>query len=333
MRKKPDATETFGSDSFLDVVCNVVGMLIILVVIVGIRAGHAGRTAHPDHSKIAAEVASLRGENAAAEAEVIRLHEEMRRVAMQAEFLRRERDAVAVLVAAGEKVLDQKRKELDARSQDDYGRRRKVSEAKQQLAALERQLAAPIDNVPVVRLTSYQTPISKSVNGKELQFQLRGGRVTMIPMEELLERFKSDAQAKAYRLRSQPELTNSIGPVGGFRMQYVLERVDAPIQEQMRAGRAMSLVQLAEYTLVPESSELGETLEEAMASRSQFRADLTPYKPSDTTATLWTYEDSFREYRALKEELHKLGFAVAGRPLPAGQPIGGSPHGSRSAAQ
>jgi hypothetical protein len=237
------------------------------------------------------------------------------------------------LVAAAERAVEEQRQALDARSQEDYGRRRQVSEAAQQLAALEQQLAAPLPQTPVVRLTSYQTPMSKSVNGKELQFQLRGGRVTMIPIDELLDRFKSDAQAKAYRLREQPELTDTIGPIGGFRMQYMLERIDASVEDQMRTGRAMSIVQLAEYQLVPESGELGETLDEALASRSQFRADLTPHKPSTTTVTLWTYEDSFREYRALKEELHRLGFAVAGRPLPHGQLIGGSPHGSRSAAQ
>ncbi len=155
----------------------------------------------------------------------------------------------------------------------------------------------------------------------------------MIPIEELLERFKSDAQAKAYRLRDQYEFTDTIGPVGGFRMQYTLERVDTPIEDQVRLGRGSSIVQLAEYNLIPESIMMGETLTEAQGSRSQFRADLTPYTPADTTVTLWTYEDSFAEYRALKEQLHRMGFTVAGRPMPHGQPIGGSPQGSRSAAQ
>jgi hypothetical protein len=333
MRRRTDDTEVFGSDSFLDVVCNVVGMLIILVVIVGIRAGQAGKVTTPDTAAAEQALSALQGEHSAAEAEVLRLANEMRSVAMQAQALSRERDAVAVLVAAGERMLEEQRKALDAHAQDDYGRRRAVADATQQLALLEQQLAAPLDRAPTVKLTSYQTPMSKSVNGKELQFQLRGGRVTMIPIEELLDRFKSDAQAKAYRLRNQPELTETIGPIGGFRMRYVLERIDASVEEQMRAGRSMSVVQLAEYTLIPDSMALGETLDEALASRSQFHADLTPYKPAETTVTLWTYEDSFKEYRALKEDLHRLGYAVAGRPMPHGQPIGGSPQGSRSAAQ
>ena len=39
------------------------------------------------------------------------------------------------------------------------------------------------------------------------------------------------------------------------------------------------------------------------------------------------------EQREVKKELYKQGFAVAGRPLPLGQSIGGSPDGTKSAAQ
>ena len=41
MPKKPppgEATEAFGSDSFLDIVANMVGILIVLVIIAGLRA-------------------------------------------------------------------------------------------------------------------------------------------------------------------------------------------------------------------------------------------------------------------------------------------------------
>ena len=57
------------------------------------------------------------------------------------------------------------------------------------------------------------------------------------------------------------------------------------------------------------------------------------HSPRDTTITLWVYPDSFDLYRQLKEELHNLGFATAGRPLPEGVLIGGSSDGTRSSAQ
>ena len=36
-RRRPPAELQFGSDSFLDVVANIVGILIILIVIAGLR--------------------------------------------------------------------------------------------------------------------------------------------------------------------------------------------------------------------------------------------------------------------------------------------------------
>jgi hypothetical protein len=51
------------------------------------------------------------------------------------------------------------------------------------------------------------------------------------------------------------------------------------------------------------------------------------------TVTFWTYPDSFAAYRKLRELLYERGYTVAGRPLPMGQPISGSPYGSKTAAQ
>jgi hypothetical protein len=59
---------------------------------------------------------------------------------------------------------------------------------------------------------------------------------------------------------------------------------------------------------------------------------LAGVKP-DTTVTLWCYPDSFAAYRQVREELHRLRIATAGRPLPDGAPIGGSAEGSKSVVQ
>jgi hypothetical protein len=46
-----------------------------------------------------------------------------------------------------------------------------------------------------------------------------------------------------------------------------------------------------------------------------------------------TYPESFGDFRTLKKALFDLGYTTAARPLPPGILIGGSPNGSRSAAQ
>jgi len=81
------------------------------------------------------------------------------------------------------------------------------------------------------------------------------------------------------------------------------------------------------------SDELGEFRDAAMGPHSEFRTALEGRDPRRTTVTLWTYQDSFPLFRELRQELHKLGYTVAGRPLPHGYPIGASPHGSKSSAQ
>ncbi len=60
------------------------------------------------------------------------------------------------------------------------------------------------------------------------------------------------------------------------------------------------------------------------------RTILAGFDPNQATVTVWVYPDSFEQFRVLKEELYKLGYLTASRPMPEGQPISGSPQGTRS---
>ena len=85
--------------------------------------------------------------------------------------------------------------------------------------------------------------------------------------------------------------------------------------------------------LTPVADNLGETVNEAMRPNSQFRLALANRRAKDATITLWTYPDSFDDFRRVKKELYRLGFPVAARPLPEGVPISGSSSGSKSTAE
>jgi hypothetical protein len=93
------------------------------------------------------------------------------------------------------------------------------------------------------------------------------------------------------------------------------------------------MVRLTGWQLLPVSDELGETVSEALGEGSSFRDALAHENRRTVTLTLWTYPDSFATLRAVQQELYARGFQVAVRPLPEGMPIGGSPRGTRSAAQ
>ena len=56
-------------------------------------------------------------------------------------------------------------------------------------------------------------------------------------------------------------------------------------------------------------------------------------RPQSTTITIWVYPDSFGYFHDLKHVLYDEGYLTAARPMPDGQAIGGSPRGTRSAAQ
>ena len=75
-------------------------------------------------------------------------------------------------------------------------------------------------------------------------------------------------------------------------------------------------------------------MSDALKPTSEFRRRLAAHDPSQTTATIWVYPDSFTEFRTVKDELYRLGYAAAARPLPPGRNVAASSdHGSHSAAQ
>ncbi len=316
--------DSVGSDSFLDVITNFVGILIILVMVVGENARR-----FPLGAKSKADAESL----AAAEAEANAIEQDVHRIASQleseqAELASRvfERDQVNTLVTAVEHDLAARRAALDEESRKRFDLQRDLALAKDELARLarERQDADKTVAPKTITIDSYPTPIGKMVDGKEVHFQLTGGRITFVPFEALIDKLKIVARERAQKMDGQSEIVDSLGPVGGFRMRYTLERLETPHGNYL---------QLAHVELLPTSNQLGEPMDEALSPKSRLREKLDMMPPRQYTITVWTYPDSFTEFRKLKKELYGMGYLVAGRPLPVGMPIGASPRGSKSSAE
>ena len=336
-RTTQEDTPAAGQDSFLDIVANIVGILIILVMVTGLRVRNATVEAASADDSTQAEMAALEEEQATAGS----LRRDILNAAAQIQGLSRERmlrgeerARLATVVAAWQHKIRSHGGQLDADARQTYDLGIELSDARLQLETLRREQAdAQATVVAPTRIESYPTPLSKPVDGGEAHFQLRAQRVTFIPLKELLEEFKDDARRKAHRLLGQPELTEAVGPRGGFRLRYTLVRQEMADETDMAAGRTGTYATLKRWTLIPTSGELGEPLDAALAEGSRFRSTLSEFDPDRTTVTIWTYPDSFAQFRQLKRELYQLGFPTAGRPLPHGAPIGGSPEGSRSAAE
>jgi hypothetical protein len=354
-----------GQDSFLDVVANLVGIMIILVMVVGTRARdaivsgeesleepsagapvEAGETAPAAATPqpvdegvrkelVAAEASAARaaGETRDIESEIEELDLTIRREQMEIERRRWERNQLHLVLTALERHFDEFTGELDEAKQADFAVQREIAKAKheaEKLAEVKEGLASSAQQTSV--LEHLPTPMAKTVFGKEIQFRLTGGKLAYIPWDDLLNRLKDEAPEKIWKLKDADSITETLGPVGDFRMKYILRRARYAVA--MPGGDSVrERVELERFTITPVREDLGETVDQALQPGSNFNLMLAGADPRQTTITIWLYPDSFQHFRKIKHALYERGFLTASRPMPEGHPIGGSPDGSRSAAQ
>jgi hypothetical protein len=333
-RPVPQQSEPVNGDSFLDIVASVVSIMIIMVVMEGARIKNEPVNLSIPAGPAVAELEKDLVAEQSLEGEVMKVAGEVDNV--QRELVARgvERDILATTVAAVEQKIQEQRQRLDESKRADFDLARNLAESRTELEQLvgQRQQVENTPAAPVV-VESYPTPISHAVEGHEAHFLVGNGRIAFVPLEPLLEQFQAQAKREAYKLLQQSELTDTVGPVGGFRLRYTMERYDATPETVRETGRGGSYARLQRWTLVPSSNDLGEPVRLALQDGSDFRQALGKFLPGRTTVTIWVYPDGFDAFRQVRKELYRLGYAIAARPLPPGAPISGSPDGTRSAAQ
>jgi len=324
---------------FLDVVTNLIGILIIIIMVTGTRTTETMADAAVDAKSADDEEAQgeLAGAQAAADAVEKDIHAvtaKLQRQQLEIAYRRSERDKTLAFLTAIEQEVSQQEQQLSAAQQEQLEKNRELLAARSELGevqtsreSLEREPPTPnvIEQLP--------TPLAKAVFGQEVHFQLLGGRLTYVPWDEMVEALKREAPGKVYKLKDSSEVTEALGPIRGFRMEYTLRRG----QQMAPVGRGTvavsQTIELDRFILVPVNENLGEPLEQAYRENSELLAMLSRYEAKRTTVTVWVYPDSFGKFRDLKAKLYELGFLASARPMPEGHPIGGSPRGSRSAAE
>jgi hypothetical protein len=333
-RPVPQHSEPVNSDSFLDIVASVVSIMIIMVVMVGMRIKNAPVTVAIPSNPATVELEEEAATEQSLRSDIAKMNEQTHGV--KCEIARRglQRNMMATMATAVEQKIQEHRQTLDTSKRADFDLARSLSESKFQLDQLNHQLdkAANTPAAPIV-VQSYPTPLSRAVDGPEAHLMISNGRVVFIPLESLLREFQAHAKRQVYKLADQPELTETIGPIEGFRLRYTLERHDVQLDELRATGRGGSYARLRRWALIPSSNELGEPVRLALDETSDFRSKLSKILPGRTTITIWVYPDGFDAFRQIRKELYRQNFVIAARPLPAGEPIAGSPEGSKSAAQ
>jgi hypothetical protein len=330
-RPRVEEDRSAGQDSFLDVVTNIVGILIILVMVIGARVRQivlapVAPAATAASESLAAEITDLAATVASAESEIDELQNQIEIVSLEVTAAAQARVEMATLVAAARHELAERKSRADATrvAAAERAARRRTLEAEIRGVSLETeglaQAAATTEEV-----LAYPTPIGRTVNGEEIHFRLAEGRIAYVPLDELFDLAKAHTRRNADSLTQLAARVVTVGPARDFNLDYVVEaKVDR--------ARGQVLVRSREWVVRPVGPGVGETFAEAVEPGSRFRAVLAGVKP-DTTVTLWCYPDSFDGYRVIRAELYRLGIPTAGRPLPDGAPIGGSTEGSKSVVQ
>ncbi|MBS0203637.1 MAG: hypothetical protein JSS49_12100 [Planctomycetes bacterium] len=377
MSRRRDFEIQFGSDSFLDVVANIVGILIILIVIAGVRVSKtppkpktspavptldlpvapAPPVDPPDETDsaapepIMAEVTpemdseipealpplepppELVDRVRQLEAEVAAITAESRTLGDALAESHRLQTTLDERLQTARGLLDERKSQLNAVTARDAQQKQDLELTRQAVARLLQQVTDLEQKTPPVEKLEHRiTPVSRTVLGQELHFRLEGDRVAEVPIEALVERLKDHIERRKDWIIKTRQHKGQVGPINGFNLEYILGVEMITGLEELRGGVGGYRMSMRYWEIQPEPSLRGEPEDVALSQGSKFYQALVGAGP-DTTLTFWVYPDSYNLYRKLQRFAHDQGFPVAGRPLPAGVAISGSPNGTKSASQ
>ncbi|QDT77721.1 hypothetical protein Mal35_11490 [Gimesia maris] len=382
MSRRATQGETgFGSDSFLDIVANIVGILIILIVIAGIKMSQAPvmvaenqeaippqpeiidqdleaflpkivpelpqspvlalepqepKPFVPQKPKIIYQQPSqeLLDEVQKMELELARLDQVMQNRKAGAAEINVKKQEVSGKVLSMVAQVNQKSDQLEQEYRQLLSlvdTTRETKDRLERVVAQARKVSEPQEQIK--ELKHRLTPVSQLVTDKEWHFLLSENRVSYVPINELLLELKDQVMKRGSWLAKYREHHGKVGPYRGYTMDYIVERQALSALDQLSNGGSGGFrVGVSKWEISRSDDIAGEDLAQAMQNNSEFFQALTDIG-TGSTLTFWVYPDSFELYRSLQKHAHSLGYQVAGRPLPFGVPIAGSPAGTRSAGQ
>ena len=340
----------FSFDSFLDVVANVIGIVVRLILVAWV-----GARTYTAAMQLAAETAPIAAAPAVPAPADDPLSPELEKVRRElAEARRRLLEQLGHLQLADQDTKDARTQLAELEKQHDaltaeanrvgIALAGKSAKARAMLASADelkkrgddvlKQIKA-LEKLPSQKqVLRYHTPVSHAVHADEMFFECRHGRVTFIDMPTFEQEIRASMQDHVPTLKTQWQVVAVTAPTGPFRLRYVVARAKSALESlggtPTSAGFSYGL---SEWILEPITEKRGETLEVALKENSEFRRLVDKLDPRITVVTFWVYQDSFALFRRLRDHLYERGVEVAGRPLITGAPISASRHGTASRGQ
>lgn len=335
-----------GQDSFIDVVCNMVGILIILVMIVGVRASSAvsnpvvpvstADVETPADQGLVKLLEQTRSEIIDAQQQVERAAKDIVDLAAQAAVTDSRRQELTLVKATVEQAIQDRRAKLDDETRRQFDVQRKIAEAEIKLHQLQQeQIAAVAESSEVQEIECVPTPLAREVTGETIHLRLKHGLLAVVPVDQLLaEVERRGAHYLRNNLKERNQAQDVFGPIDGFRMRLSVERQATPaIPGSAPPGAPVHAEVVLQGVFTPTSDQMGQSVEQAMLPTSPFMHELRAKRAASPAVVVWAYPDSYAELGTIKRAMWDAGVPLAIRPLPNDQPIIFSTLGTRAAAQ
>lgn len=361
-RRSTDTELEFGSDSFLDVISNMVGILLILILMAAYRA----RSQPVESADIAKAIDGSITDNSAEQkpslppllsmpqpadvastpsltdteknAELDRLLAQI--AANQSRIEQLERDIQRFDTASAGKALKLTRdqhlftseelEKLNAALAKALADRERLSNQFRSTSSDLSRLKEQLDklNTELAKLEEQRTkkeqlnhkvmPIGLREQGPRVLFRVARGRVSVVPIDELLEQLGDKIRNNRDWLLRHKQLQGQLGPIDGYaaRFNVIFEEYG-----ERNQGLGWGQVKLDRIAFEPTTrvSQYEEPIAQALGPDGLFRRRLAEMS-ADRTIEVWVPSDSFGDYRQLLTFAQKQGFQVAGSPLPTGLP-------------
>lgn len=332
-RSTDSSAEVSGGESFLDIVANIVGILILLVLIVGVRISTVPLSSDDGAASPSEPLLTAAMVNEQADAAQI-LGRDVAQLASRAGYLQavaadrdRERNELATYMAAVEEELTNQKSRLSAEDGKRMQVRAELTSVKFELDRLDkRKIGLLTSEVAPVRVVHTPTPIVRKSSKNSMHLRVEGGKVDVVPFEQLIDQVKRNAKDVLRSANAHGGVAR-LGRIGNYECFFtaIVER------KTVSAGPVLVMHQEGEFR--PTVPLPGMAISQAIQPGSPFMDLLRSNPPTKSVVTLWMYNDSAADSKQLHDMLRERGYAIDSRFLPTGAHIGFASNGTSTQTQ
>ncbi|TWT87604.1 hypothetical protein Mal64_31460 [Pseudobythopirellula maris] len=335
---KEQQDDSPGGDSFLDIVANIVGILILLVMVVGLRAAREFEAAPVAQTEVervtAADLRKAKDRALRERREFERLVLAAKRTEAESRLLEADRVEMASYIAELDSELEKERAALSESDRRSHDTSTSIAHAQLRLEELMRKrVSQVVVEQETETIECYPTPIAQGVVEDQVMISLEGNQISFLPIAGFVDQIERAIGSV------RAELMNSSG------MEVVAERRLGPVEGHYLAcrfkrqtinvpGRGMMAIGgMERCTVVATPSVQRTPADLATEPGSPLMQRLEGIDRDATVVTIIAYPDSFESLAKVERSLKEHGYRVAKTLQRAGQPISFGPNGRETVMQ